>query len=365
MAKLRKVSPSAYEKWKKCPAYTRLIEFAPRTQSIYAKEGTEDHETAQIVLDSNEELDLDIFTTSKKRQSCITEYVNYVREIEKEAKCKCKCELTFQFVFCGQLIKGTVDCVVLDKENDILHVIDLKTGAGNSIDAYENGQLILYAIGLSILLKKRNIIVNNYRLTIVQPNDFKTKKIRHWDITREELLEKFHELQDIIKYNALHQSEYWPGSHCNLCNCITICPILQSELKTIDTRKEVSQLTIEDKADILEMKPRIEKFLKEIETSVLNDINGGKINPNDVGMKWVKGNNYREIVNQKALLKRLIEMGFEDELMTIPKLGWLEKNLGKDELADWTVTKERNPRLVSLEAKGEEIKPLKEMLDKF
>jgi hypothetical protein len=362
---LTKISPSAYEKWKKCPAYSHLIEYAPREQSIYAKEGTEDHRIAQMILESKNEINPNMFVSSKKRLACIKDYVDYVRCIEQESNCKCKCEVTFQFYICGQQLKGTADCIIYNKKESLLHVIDLKTGTGVSVDAFENGQLLLYAVGISILLKSQKIEPQNFRLTIVQPNDFRSEHIRHWDLTREEMLDKFNGLQSIIKYNIFHQNEYYPGSHCTMCNCITICPILQTEIKTIQTEKQIGTISREEKARILEMKPRIYKFLKEIEIAIIKEINEGKEIPGNYGMKWIKGTNKRYIINEKELLKKLIEDGYMTELLAMPTFKWLQDNLGKEELENWTEKRESPPRLVSLDTKGEEIENTDDIAKRF
>jgi len=130
-----RLSPSSASRWMACPASIRLSEGIVERPSAYAQEGWDAHKEAESVLLTN---------GRKTNNEYIKAYVDFVRFRANGAKL-----LVEQRVNLSDWILngfGTADAVIVEEEK--LTVIDLKYGKGIKVDASNNPQLRLYALGV-------------------------------------------------------------------------------------------------------------------------------------------------------------------------------------------------------------------------
>ena len=219
-AKHSLLSPSSSHRWIKCAPSARLTEHYPDTRSGYADEGTQAHAVAEAKLryrigrsnapPSCDDVEMDEHTD---------DYVAFVMEqLGGLSDPKVYVE---QRVDCSKWVpecSGTCDALILS--DGILHVIDLKYGRGVKVDAEDNDQLRIYALGA---LEMFDFLypIHTIRMSIFQP---RLSNCCTWEVSREEI-EKWATL--VLKPAAdlawCGKGDYKAGNHCQFCKAKAEC----------------------------------------------------------------------------------------------------------------------------------------------
>lgn len=362
------LSASAAHRWLECPPSARLCEHMPDETSIYAEEGTLAHQICEeklLVLKG----DLAAVKTEPKdaeMQRCTDLYRDFVEEEWNAAKAKTKDAALFveQELQFGEYVPegfGTSDAVIVS--DDTLEVIDFKYGKGVPVDATNNPQLRLYALGayaaLSALYDFKYVVT-----AVVQPRIDRTGSEK---LTVEELLtwaEEYVKPRAKLAYEG--EGEFKVGDHCRFCKAGATCRArVEDAFKIIDL-SETQPATIGDDEvpDILDKLDNAEKWIESMrqyaERRALE------------GMKWrgykvVEARTQRKIINQLEALSVLEEAGYSQEDVTTVKLkgiGELEKLLGKSDfkelLSGFVVKPQGAPTLVKETDKRPEFNPVEE-----
>lgn len=147
------LSASGSHRWLNCLPSARLeLEFE-NTGSEAAKEGTAAHALCEHKLKKALRMrskrpvsDYD----SDEMEECTDAYVEYVTEQYEKAKQSCSdpiilIEQHLDFSCYVPDGFGTGDCIII--ADDTLHIIDFKYGLGILVDAEDNPQMKLYALG--------------------------------------------------------------------------------------------------------------------------------------------------------------------------------------------------------------------------
>ena len=153
-----KLSPSGASRWMSCPGSIVLEAEHPDISSEYADEGTAAHTLASMVLTSpgiNASDFLGEHIRAGERKFMVTadmarhvqSYVDYVRKAAKG-----KLLYVEQAVPIGLLTgetgaTGTADAIIVDAVNRSITVVDLQYGMGVKVDAEDNPQMQMYALG--------------------------------------------------------------------------------------------------------------------------------------------------------------------------------------------------------------------------
>ena len=219
-AKHSLLSPSSSHRWINCAPSARLTEHYPDARSGYADEGTQAHAVAEAKLRYRlgqpnapprcDDVEMDEHTD---------DYVAFVMEqLDGLSDPKVFVE---QRVDCSNWVpecSGTCDGLILS--DGILHVIDLKYGRGVKVDAEENDQLRIYALGA---LEMFGFLypIHTIRMSIFQP---RLANCCTWEVSREEI-EKWATL--VLKPAAdlawCGKGDYKAGSHCQFCKAKAEC----------------------------------------------------------------------------------------------------------------------------------------------
>jgi len=161
-----KLSPSGSKRWFACPGSTVLEAPFPDTSNTYSDSGTAMHEVAAWCLTEhrraltrvgnmvpvNDEGEPDRFVEfTEDMAELVQGYVDFVRReginhrvlVEKRVEFSDFVGIADQF--------GTADAIIVNEEDGLLSVIDLKTGY-RPVDVVENSQLMLYALGAVSLI---------------------------------------------------------------------------------------------------------------------------------------------------------------------------------------------------------------------
>lgn len=157
-----KLSPSGAHRWLRCPGSVVLEAAYPDTTSIYAREGTAAHELAAIVLETDEinaqrYVDLQIefddhgeevsWLVTQDMADYVDDYVKLVRELAQGNMLLVERRVSISHLTGEAGATGTSDVVIVDTTGRNLTVVDLKYGMGVRVEAEENPQLMMYALG--------------------------------------------------------------------------------------------------------------------------------------------------------------------------------------------------------------------------
>lgn len=345
-----KLSASGSAKWSLCPGSVFAEKDFPNTTSIFAEEGTAAHELAEIILRDDDELSLGIFslfgvtlpesgvTVTQDMLDYVMVYVNYVKSISGELFV----EQRVDFSHIAPDGFGTSDAIVIN--DSVMTIVDLKYGKGVRVDAENNTQGILYALGA---VNDYGMLFNikTINIVIVQP---RLDHISEWSISIDELNRWGERLKQAAELTATENAPRVPGEkQCQWCKAKATCPALnkltESTLMTSFDNLETSKpetLTDEQLRIALDNKKLILAWFDAIETIVTDRLTGGNAFN---GYKLVEGRSNRAWRDEDATAKALIGVIDMDKLY-ISKLispAQAEKELGKSraELLEDLITK--------------------------
>ena len=153
-----KLSPSGAHRWMACPGSVGLEAAFPDQSSSYAAEGTLAHTLASEYLDGTgqhpfkrvgEQHDVDgfTFTVTQSMADHVDDYCRLVIDYGERGLLLVEQRVPIGHITGEDGAGGTSDAIVVDTANRALFVIDLKFGMGVKIDAGDNPQLMLYALG--------------------------------------------------------------------------------------------------------------------------------------------------------------------------------------------------------------------------
>ena len=333
-----KLSASSAHRWMNCnPSANLEREFADKTSEA-AAEGSAAHALCEHKLrkalkmrsvrpvskyDSDE---MEMYTNS---------YVEFVLEQIEVAKQHC----TDPFVLIEQRLDfscyvpdgfGTGDClIVADK---LLHIIDFKYGLGVLVDAEENPQMMLYALG-ALQLFDALYDIDTISMSIFQP---RRENVSTWTITVAELKEWAEKiLRPKAELAFKGEGEFNPGPWCTFCKAAVKCRA-RAEEKLALAQYEFAKpplLTDEEIEDILSRLDDLTKWANEIAAYAQDAaINHGK---QWNGFKLVEGRSVRKYSDEAAVVAAATAAGYRDiyKKSLIP-ITEMEKLMGKKTFAE-------------------------------
>ena len=328
-----KLSASSAHRWMNCnPSANLEREFADRTSEA-AAEGSAAHALCEHKLrkalkmrstrpvskyDSDE---MEMFTDS---------YVEFVLEQIDVAKQHC----ADPFVLIEQRLDfscyvpdgfGTGDClIVADK---LLHIIDFKYGLGVLVNAEENPQMMLYALG-ALQLFDALYDIDTISMSIFQP---RRENVSTWTISVAELEEWAEKtLRPKAELAFKGEGEFNPGPWCTFCKAAVKCRA-RAEEKLALARYEFAKpplLTDGEIEDILSRLDDLTKWANEIAAYAQDAaIHHGK---QWNGFKLVEGRSIRKYSDESAVVAAATAAGYRDifKKSLIP-ITEMEKLMGK------------------------------------
>lgn len=260
------LSASGASRWIRCPGSIALAKGQPDTSSAYADEGTAAHELAATALTENRDADAYIgrniivgereFEVDDDMAGFVQVYLDTVRELIGDGELFVEQRVAYHGPLGVDegLAFGTSDTVIL--RGDELIVVDLKYGRGVAVDAEENEQLMLYALGA---LETFGFMYDfeRFRLVIVQP---RSGGVSEWTIERDALT-GFAEVAKLQALRALSPlqgpEDFNPGEkQCRFCKARAICPALEdkvaSSVASIDDFDDLTAIAVQGGIDDLD-----------------------------------------------------------------------------------------------------------------
>lgn len=328
------LSASGSYRWLNCTPSARLeLEFE-NPGSEAAREGTAAHALCEHKLKRALHMrsrrpvsDYD----SDEMEECTDAYAEFVMEQYEAAKQVCKdpvilIEQRLDFSCYVPNGFGTGDCLIIS--DDRLHIIDFKYGMGILVDAEDNPQMKLYALG-ALAVYDALYDIREVSMTIFQP---RRENVSTWTVPVEDLKAwAENELKPKAKMAYDGEGEYLPGEWCTFCRAAVRCRARAEEkLKLAQTEFRVPPLLTDTEIEeILAVLPNLTKWANEITAYALDAaLNHGK---EWNGFKVVEGRSVRKYRDEAAVAEAAKEAGYKDIYrQSLIPLTEMQRLMGKD-----------------------------------
>lgn len=265
------LSASGAHRWLACPPSATLEAGLPESSSSAAEQGTAAHELAEWKL---RRVLHDAPTTrpvsdwhDAEMDNLTDDYVAFVKERLRDVWQVCvdpqvliEQRLDFSHVVLGGF--GTGDCVIIAEP--VLHIIDLKYGQGVMVEAENNPQLMLYALG-ALHAFGSLYDIDQVAVTIYQP---RRSNVSTWTIPTTELGAW---AEQVVKPRAVlaaaGDGEFAPGEWCRFCKLAPTCRT-RAEANLALAKHEFAppaELTDEEIAKVLAQLPDLKAWASDVE----------------------------------------------------------------------------------------------------
>lgn len=360
------LSASGAHRWLQCTPSARLEEQFPDTTSEAAAEGTIAHELAEAKLRhalfpkefNKRALNARIKELqanplwNDEMQGYTDDYVDLIQKLTLMFKVRPSVRIEYRFSLEAYIPDGfgTADCVVC--QGDSLYIIDFKYGKGKMVNAKNNPQLMLYALGVyesyRLLYDFRHIY-----LWIVQP---RLDHVDDVELTPEELLAFGEHVKERAKLAYAGEGEFVPGEEqCLFCRAKAQCRARAEQSVQLAFSADLGKLPplISDEmvGQYLKQGEQVAAWLSDLKEYALSACLAGK---EIAGYKAVEGRRTRNWSDMDAAFQKLLRSGMTEEAMLYERkpltLAQVEKLIGKKDFADavgeYVVTAAGKPTLV-------------------
>ena len=348
------LSSSGAHRWLACPPSARLEAQFPDTASESAQEGTFAHEWAELILRnfnreiSDEELKAkqELLKSGKSKfgdfyspsmEEYVDEYTSFVMEkyydgLERDKGAVLLLEQRLDFSKWVPEGFGRGDALIV--ADGLLEVIDLKYGRSVQVQAENNPQIRLYALG-AYSENAWLYDIKAVRMTIMQPRNGGESCE---EMSIKDLLAWGDSIKPIAEQAFEGKGEFHAGEQCRFCRAAVQCKTLATYELEIEKheRKDPNLLTDADISDILMRAEGLTSWLNRIKAYALNEaVDEGHSFP---GFKLVEGRSSRKILDTDAAEKILLAADYTSEQIHKPQelltITGFEKLMGKKRMAE-------------------------------
>ena len=332
------LSASSSHRWLHCNPSARLEQEFEDRETEAAAEGTAAHALCEhklrraLRLQAKKPIspydceEMDIHTDGYVQ--CVMETVTEVRQLCADRIINIEQRLDFScYVLDGF---GTGDCVIISDQT--LHIIDFKYGRGVLVEAENNPQMMLYALG-ALHVYDSLYDIEEVAMTVYQP---RRENISTWTIPVCELkawAENTLKPKAALAYEG--KGEYIPGPWCTFCRAAVKCRA-RAEEKLRLAQYEFATPPLLTDTEIEEILGKLEdltSWANEIKVYALEAaLNHGK---EWSGWKLVEGRSNRKYTDEQAVITAAHTAGYHDiyrqSLLPITEM---EKLMGKQTFSD-------------------------------
>lgn len=332
------LSASSSHRWLNCNPSARLEQEFTDHETEAAAEGTAAHALCEHklrkVLKMRSKKPISAYDCDEM-DAYTDGYVEFVLEQLNEAKQNCSDPL----VLIEQKLDfscyvpdgfGTGDClIVADK---LLHIIDFKYGQGILVEAEQNPQMMLYALG-ALRLFDSLYDIESVSMTIYQP---RRENVSTWTISVSDLMNwAENTLKPKAELAYKGEGEYAPGNWCQFCKAAVKCRA-RAEEKLQLAKYEFAQpplLSDEEIEEILGKLDDLTKWANEIAAYAQDAaVNHGKVWQ---GFKLVESRTNRKYTDEDAVIEAAHSAGYQDIFKkSIISITEMERLMGKKTFAE-------------------------------
>lgn len=333
MPKHAYLSASSSHRWLECPPSAKLCAGIVDSGSPYAQQGTDAHALCEYKVEkylgrSPDDPTENLTYFDSEMAECTDQYCSYVIEQVEEARKHCKDPLVLveeKLDFSRWVPEsfGTGDCVIIS--DDLLQIIDFKYGLGVLVDAYQNPQMMCYALGA---LDQYDCLydIKAVKMTIFQP---RRENISTFEISKEELL---HWAEAVLKPTAAlaydGKGEFKAGDHCQFCKVKATCrkrAEYNMDLAKYDFQKP-DMLADPEIAAILPKIDQLVAWADDIKAYALQQaLSGVKYD----GFKIVEGKSNRKYSDEAAVAATVEAAGYDPYEKKLLGITAMTSRLGK------------------------------------
>lgn len=327
------LSASSSHRWLSCTPSARLEQEFEDRASTAAAEGTAAHSLAEHklrkVLKMRSKKPVSQYDCDEM-DGYTDDYVAFVLEQLEQTKQFChdpKILIEQRLDFSCYVPEGfgTGDCLIVSDK--LLHIIDFKYGQGVLVEAEENPQMMLYALG-ALRLFDHLYDIEAVSMSIFQP---RRENVSTWTISVADLMEWVETtLRPKAELAYKGEGEYIPGAWCTFCKAAVKCRA-RAEEKLQLAQYEFAippLLTDEEIEDILSRLDDLTKWANEIMAYAQDAaINHGK---QWKGFKLVESRTNRKYTDEVSVIEAAKSAGYTDifKRSLIP-ITEMEKLMGK------------------------------------
>lgn len=332
------LSASGAHRWLACPPSATLEAGLPESSSQAAEQGTAAHALAEWKLrralhdapttkPASSWHDAEMDTLTDDYVAFIQERLRDVRQVCADPVVLIEQRLDFSHVVPGGF--GTGDCVIIAEPT--LQIIDLKYGQGVMVEAENNPQLMLYALG-ALHAFGSLYDITEVAVTIYQP---RRANVSTWTIPVADLEEW---AEQVVKPRAAlaasGDGEFAPGEWCRFCKLAPTCRT-RAEANLALAKHEFAppaELTDAEIAQVLAQLPDLKAWAADVEAHALSlAVNQGK---NWLGFKLVEGRSIRKYSDESAVAQTAEAAGVDVWDRKLKTITALERQLGKKRFSD-------------------------------
>jgi len=327
------LSASSSNRWIHCPPSVRLSEQFENKTSDFARQGTDAHTLCEYKLhkllgDDVEDPTPSLEFYDEEMEQCAESYVTFVMEEVAKARQTTADPIVIveqrldfsRFVPDGF---GTGDCLVI--ADGTLSVIDMKYGLGILVDAYQNPQMMCYALG-ALELFDGIYDIQEVKMTIFQP---RRENVSTYTLSKDDLLQWADEILVPAAQLAFKgEGEYQCGKWCGFC------PAKNSCRARAEQNLELSKYEFQ-KPELLE-DDEIEEILEKVDDLISwsNDIKEYALQLALSGKQWanhklVEGRSTRKYSNDNDVAAAVIKAGYDPYDKKLLGVTAMTKALGK------------------------------------
>jgi CRISPR/Cas system-associated exonuclease Cas4 (RecB family) len=258
----------------------------PNKTNPAAERGTRIHEMAENIWKGFVPITEDI-----EGLQWAYDYLDYIKEIKGTAKLEVN--LTEALKTVHPLLGGTGDAVILDLEDDKLHIVDLKTGRG--VVKTDSIQLKAYALGAWIQLGRPKLTVFAH---IFQPHFAQQLPAQY---SYDDMVQFEAELKALAEKAEDPFQDPTPGyEQCKYCPARVTCPSIKE--KAMEVAKEEFKPTeyLADLPELLDTAEMLEGWIDAVREAAKEIMNtGGFV----AGWSMAKGRKMQKIKDAQAIVE--------------------------------------------------------------
>lgn len=332
------LSASSSHRWLHCPPSARLCEGYDDKGSNFAAEGTDAHALCEYKLRAALGMEAkdpteDLSWYDAEMEESANGYAAFVMELVEEAKKNCPDPVVLieQRLDYSRYVAegfGTGDCVII--ADGTLHIVDFKYGRGILVEAEDNPQMMLYALG-ALELFDCLYDIDTVSMTIFQPRrgNVSTHTIPKADL---------YEWADTVLAPTAElawsgEGEYNCGEWCQFCRAKADCrerANANMELAKFEFRQP-PLLTDEEVEEILGRIDGLIAWASDIRDYALQAAISGK---HWSGYKLVEGRANRKYTNERAVVAAVKAAGYDPYEHKVLGVTAMTTLLGKKQFND-------------------------------
>lgn len=327
------LSASGAHRWLNCTPSARLESDEPESTSAAAEQGTAAHALAEHKLRRalkqrskrpvSAWIDDEMETLTDDYVSFVQEHISIAQETCGDPQVLIEQRLDFSHIVPGSF--GTGDCVIIAEPT--LQIIDLKYGQGVLVEAANNPQLMLYALG-ALHAFGSLYDIETVSVTIYQP---RRANVDTWEISVAELEQWAEtEVKPKAELASAGEGEFCPGSWCQFCRIAPTCRARAEANLQLAKLEFVPPAELSDAeiADVLTRIPQLKTWASDVEAYALSKaVNQGVVFE---GFKLVAGRSVRKYTSETDVAAAAEAAGYRDiwdrKLITLTAM---EKLMGK------------------------------------